>query len=118
MAGAANMHEGVCRRKLTTPKTGPRKSLMTATSPRAGRHRKQGEFYRQEEESHNRHMRRGERRAHAERMKARALRVMQLWHRGVGKPVPTEREIGRNASVHCRMHSGWVDRGKSRPELP
>lgn len=47
------------------------------------------------------------RRAHNERMKARARKIMKLWSFGVRFPM-TARDVGRNASTHCRPCSCWL----------
>jgi hypothetical protein len=49
-------------------------------------------------------------------MKASALRVMRIWRQRLPLGPPTPREIGRNAAVHCRPCSGWMDQpGKEVP---
>lgn len=60
---------------------------------------------------------RARRRQDAERMKARARRVMGLWSRGAtDAPAHSPRAVGRNASTHCRPCSCWLCRGhKNEP---
>ena len=56
------------------------------------------------------------RRAHDQRMKARAKAVMKRWYGR--RPVSTNpREIGRNASTHCRPCGCWMCQDDRR-EVP
>lgn len=70
---------------------------------------------------------RARRRQDAERMKARARRIMALWARGNPADVPSPRAVGKIASTHgrpcsCRLCSGHKDvpprgaRGVAAPE--
>jgi hypothetical protein len=53
-------------------------------------------------------------------MKARARRIMRLWFRGMGHDVPLDpRQVGRNASTHCRPCACWMcqEDGREVPPL-
>ncbi len=64
--------------------------------------------------SHNEGMR-AQRRAHDQRMKARARRIMRLWSRR--EPLDP-RKVGVNASTHSRPCGGWMDQEGSWPDAP
>lgn len=60
---------------------------------------------------------RAERRAHDDRVKARTRRVMRLWSvRRVAAPDP--REVGVNASTHCRPCGCWMCQAHRRDIPP
>ena len=60
---------------------------------------------------------RARRRQDAERMKARARRVMALWGRGLSNDAPpSPRAVGKIASTHGRPCSCWLCR--SRKDVP
>lgn len=52
-------------------------------------------------------------RHHQQRIKEKSVRTMKLWyHSGM-----SDRQIGRNASTHCRPCSCWMcQQGNRRPE--
>lgn len=54
---------------------------------------------------------RARRRQDAERMKARARRVMALWGRGSSAATPSARAVGKIASTHGRPCSCWLCSG-------
>ncbi len=57
------------------------------------------------------------RRAHDQRMKERAKRTMRRWYGR--RPVSTDpREIGRNASTHCRPCGCWMCQDNTREAPP
>lgn len=58
-------------------------------------------------------MARAENRANDERMKARARRTMRVWRQSVSDP----RQVGRNASTHCRPCACWMCKAEGR-EVP
>jgi len=72
---------------------------------------------------------RAARRAHQQRMKNRAMRTMRLWDLRPNAPVDP-RDLGVNASTHCRPCACWMCQAKGRevrqprerafdhPELP
>jgi hypothetical protein len=51
---------------------------------------------------------RAKRRGHAERMKSRAKRVMRLWFGRLGVTTFDQRQVGLNASTHCRPCGCWM----------
>lgn len=55
---------------------------------------------------------RARRRQDAERMKARARRVMTLWTHGLTDGDPSPRAVGKVASTHGRPCSCWLCRGR------
>jgi hypothetical protein len=59
---------------------------------------------------------RGQRRAQAERMKNRARRTMRLWAGRRETPLDP-RQVGVNASTHCRPCACWMCQGQGR-EVP
>ena len=56
------------------------------------------------------------RRAHQERIKARTRRVMRLWSRSAKTPLDP-RQVGVNASTHCRPCGCWMCQA-DRKEMP
>ena len=59
---------------------------------------------------------RAERRGHDQRMKNRARRTMRLWAGRLNAQVDP-RDLGVNASTHCRPCSCWMCQAKGR-EVP
>jgi hypothetical protein len=59
---------------------------------------------------------RAARRGQTERMKARARRIMRLWAFGRQREFDA-RDVGRNASTHCRPCACWMCRYEGR-EVP
>lgn len=51
---------------------------------------------------------RRQRRGHDDRVKARARRIMRLWSRHQPSGIPCPRQVGVNASTHCRPCSCWM----------
>lgn len=60
---------------------------------------------------------RAKRRGHAERMKGRAKRVMRLWSSHLGITTFDARQVGLNASTHCRPCGCWMCQENAR-EVP
>ncbi|MEX2264245.1 MAG: hypothetical protein WD696_19985 [Bryobacteraceae bacterium] len=58
------------------------------------------------------------RRAHDRRMKVRARRIMRLWFAGKTYELRLDpRDVGRNASTHCRPCGCWMCQADSK-EIP
>lgn len=55
---------------------------------------------------------RARRRQDAERMKARARKVMALWGHGASAAAPSPRAVGKVASTHGRPCSCWLCSGR------
>jgi hypothetical protein len=60
---------------------------------------------------------RAKRRAQHERVKARTRRVMKLWA-GRRQAAPDPRELGVNASTHCRRCGCWMCQAPHKDVAP
>lgn len=58
------------------------------------------------------------RREQDERVKARTRRIMQLWSRQVPNGVLDPRQVGVNASTHCRPCACWMCRATHKDIPP